>query len=258
MGALNLAISEGLGFSGSNSTGAIGLGNLVLQLGPGRAGTIGSLNLALGVGHRGSVETAGLGNIALDFLGNAGNVAASGILTSAVNVLGSNTRVATSGVVSAAQNWFGAGNSVSVVGGVAPNTTLGLALNFFGSGNTTTAGPGPLAIVASFFDTGATVTQTTPGINISVFAKPTTAIVASRATSAASRGTARDIRATAPATKAAGTARVTTSTPDISAGATPTAPVPAASDSGHRKRAESAAVGTGGKHRKVVGGKHRA
>jgi hypothetical protein len=241
MGALNLAVSTGVGSSGSNSAGIIGLGNIVLQLGPGKAGTIGSLNLALGVGHRGSVETAGLGNIALDFLGREGNVAASGILTSAVNVLGANTRVSTSGVVSAAQNWFGQGNSVSVVGGVAPNTTLGFALNLFGTDNTTTAGPGPLAIAASFFDTGATVTQTTPGINIG-FAQHTRAVAASGDTSAASRG----IR------------RVTTSTPNVSVGATPTAPTQTVSISAQQRRPEAAAVSTGGKHRKVVGGKHRA
>jgi hypothetical protein len=241
IGALNLALSAPGFESGASSAAAAGLGNIAVRFGAGTTTLASTLCVGLGIGSGSAVVSAGVGNFALDFLSRRGTASTTGVLTSAVNIFGVDNKVSSLGIISSAQNWFGVRNSVSVAGGLT-GITLGLAANFFGSDNTTTAGAGPLAIVASIFDTGATVTQTKPGIKVSFLAKPPRAIAASRVTPAASRGTADSM----------------TSTPaDVSVGPTPAGPNPTASDIVHRRSAESAAASTGGKHRKVDGGKHR-
>jgi len=243
IGALNLALGAPGFESGASSASAVGLGNIAVRFGPGATTLASTLSVGLGIGSGSAAVSAGVGNFALDFLSRRGTASTTGVLTSAVNVFGVDNKVSSLGIISSAQNWFGVRNSVSVDGGLLTGITLGLAANFFGSDNTTTAGAGPLAIVASIFDTGATVTQTKPGIKVSFLAKPPRAIAASRVTPAASRGTADSM----------------TSTPaDVSVGTTPARPNPTASDIVHRRSAESAAASTGGKHRKVDGGKHRS
>ncbi len=133
--------------------------------------------------------TGGYGNLARNRFGD-GNVVTTqgGYLDLASNLLGTgNTVTSRGGYFNGARNIGGSNNNLTVGG---PGSNLNLVLNigggnssvnaggpgnlnggfnFFGTNNTVSAGPGPLAFAASVLQDGQTVTKTNPGIAINSF-----------------------------------------------------------------------------------------
>lgn len=142
------------------------------------AATNGNLALAFAQGTRvlaAAGGTAGdVGNVAINIGNSAGglgtnNAIAAGFFNIAANVGGNAvtkaSQVQAIGLGNAAFNF--ASDDFKVVAGTAGTpATLSSAFNFFGKGNTVTAGPGPLAIAGAINLVNKTVTQTGPGINI--------------------------------------------------------------------------------------------
>jgi hypothetical protein len=172
-------------------------------VGSGQLGNIGA-NIAISVnpGDTGSFTTQaeGFGNIAANLFGNA-----SGFNTHSVDA---------QGVVSIATN-FGGNDSHVLAGGFGGN----VAFNAFGSGNTVTAGTGPLAIAGSILQTGATIKKVGPGFNINGIVVGGAAAVRNARTAAPTATAVRTGKQTAapaaaahtptkkPATSAAATSR---------------------------------------------------
>jgi hypothetical protein len=115
----------------------------------GRLGFNMALNVSFGTtSPAGSTAQAtGVGNVAINLLsdgttpGMVHGVGASGVLTVAASL--------------------GGANNVVITGG-----NLNLSFNAFGSGNTVSAGPGPVAVAGSILQTGQTVKKMGPGFNI--------------------------------------------------------------------------------------------
>lgn len=128
------------------------------------AGVVGDFaNLAINLVNRQAVTTDsfGRGNVALNIFGG-GRVTAIGNLNTALNVGGTDGRVEAIGVFNNATNLLGANNSVRAD----KPSTASAAFSVFGSNNTVTAGPGPLAVAGSIAQRGQTITKVGPGIHI--------------------------------------------------------------------------------------------
>ncbi|PND55041.1 hypothetical protein CRM90_24665 [Mycobacterium sp. ENV421] len=208
-GILNLVLSVNPADVGASVAGAVGLGNVAIQLGPGSSQTIGGFNLSLGLpgGGSGTQQTgaSGLGNIAaqigagiaqtVGFVNVALSIVANGTGTQtttagllgsfALNLFGDAGSVTTQSYFSSAINILGT-NNVLVQGLLSagaslfgtgntismagnPLAPLSLALNAFGNGNTVKALYGPLSFVTSILQEAQTLIQRGPGININHF-----------------------------------------------------------------------------------------
>jgi hypothetical protein len=143
-------------------------------------------------------EETGAGNIAVN-LGTGNDVEAIGFINGALAVGGKepyiNNLVVANGVFNSASSIFGDRNTVSA--GMSSSAFANSAFNAFGSGNTVTAGTGPLTLAGSMFQKDATVTKTTPGVNINGIRVPDTAASVDVPQPAASRRSA--IRSVSPA-----------------------------------------------------------
>lgn len=139
-------------------------------------------NIALNLGSRGlvtptmtgtySVLVAGNGNLAVDLFGGRGDT---GGFMEVVGNLNSAFSVGSRGSA------VSAGTFNLVLGPTDP-AFLSTAFNFFGTNNVLTALKGPLSIAGSIGQTGATVKQKGPGININ-----NTVVLSAAATSAPKR-----------------------------------------------------------------------
>ncbi|MCV7178829.1 hypothetical protein [Mycolicibacterium sphagni] len=109
-------------------------------------------------------------NVALNLgLSSTNNLTvADGVGNLAVNLFGNGTGqdVRALGLANAAINIGGTGNAVRASVVTSQNAYASFAFNVLGSGNTVQAGGGPLAVAGAFNQTGATVTQASPGINL--------------------------------------------------------------------------------------------
>lgn len=135
-----------IGAKGSAETS--GVGNVALQLGPGKASSRGTFNTSIGVANGGTgnrTETTGAFNFAFN--------------------LSPDSKVSASGGVNNAINLSGSGNVVTASGKL---PSFSRAFNILGDGNTVTA-QGPLGIAGSILQVGATVTKTGPLFNINGF-----------------------------------------------------------------------------------------
>lgn len=123
-------------------------------------------NTALSVGSQGLVGppvtgdypvlVAGIGNLAVDFFGGRGGT---GGFTEVIGALNSAFSVGNRGTALSA-------GTLNLIAGPAEPSVLTTVFSLFGTGNTVKAVPGPLSIAGSVGQTGATVKQTGPGINI--------------------------------------------------------------------------------------------
>ncbi len=95
--------------------------------------------------------------------GTTNSVTANGIISNAVNGLGNAMTLNATGILTHVGT-LGGDHSVNHTD---PNTLTiaSMGIHAFGSNNDVTVG-GPLAVAISVFQTGATVTQTTPGVNL--------------------------------------------------------------------------------------------
>jgi len=192
IGNIAIGVAEGPG----HQAGASGVGAFALQLGPGTTNTIGTLSVALGVSPVGNPDTAanGFGNVALNLFG------------------GGTSRIESNGYFNIAANLLGNDNVVSTVGSIGPSLP-DVAFNAFGSRNTVSAGPGPLAFAESIFQNGATVTRASTGVNINGLSVPGVASGASVASvprrTVTSAAPAAGASAVAPSTAAAPAQRPT-------------------------------------------------
>ena len=152
-GFLSAAISTGSDasvYAGSPSE-TPQVANLSISLGnnlPVNVGTLGIGNVAVNLLSDGATAALGNFNSALT-VGGSGQNGAQGYFSSAVKLLSNNTRVL-------------AGGSVETQ----LLATASFAFSAFGNDNFVKAGPGPLAIAGSIGQTGATIRQPGPGINI--------------------------------------------------------------------------------------------
>lgn len=125
-------------------------------------------NLAISLGNNlpVNVGTLGIGNVAVNLFGD-GVTGALGTFNSALTVGGSGQNGA-QGYFSSAANLFSKNTNVLAGGSVETQllATASFAFSAFGSDNFVKAGPGPLAIAGSIAQTGATVRQPGPGINV--------------------------------------------------------------------------------------------
>lgn len=177
-----------------------GFGGIAIQLGAnGLAAADGpALNIAVNIADAAALpgpepegawsEAWGIGNVAVNLFGDAG---------------GSETRTYILAWGNANVSINLGGYETQVRPGATPGT-LNLGFAASGSNNTVVVGPGPLAIAGSINQTGATVTQSTLGININnLFAAPGTA----SSTSKASRQTTKRANPASAVKAAASTPR---------------------------------------------------
>lgn len=171
-GAFNFLLGAAAADSAGSATSAIGLGNIVVQLGAGTAAAIGGLNVVAGLLGGGAFQqtgASGLGNLALQI--GAGTVANVGLLNVALsilykggglqnttvggigawglNLLGDAGSVFAQGIFTTALNLWGT-NTVAVQG------LLSAAANIIGTGNVVellsqTGFPVPLSLVVNSF-----------------------------------------------------------------------------------------------------------
>jgi hypothetical protein len=113
-----------------------------------------ALNVSLGTTTPDGSEVAavGIGNIAVNFLGN-GTTLGGHVLVAQGNL---NTATTLGGTNSKVEAGLGTG-------------TFNHAFSIFGTNNQVAAGPGPLAIAGSILQTGTTITKVGPGFNINGF-----------------------------------------------------------------------------------------
>ncbi|AQT79187.1 hypothetical protein B1R94_07770 [Mycolicibacterium litorale] len=178
-GVLNLVLGISPAGSTPNTTAAIGLGNIVAQIGPGEATALGGFNLVIGMasrnpGHLSSAAT-GIGNLAFQY--GPGSASSIGGFNSAISLApnGTGQQSTTAGLLgSVALNLFGNtgsvlsqsyfGWAVNILGAsdVFTRGLLSAALNYLGDGNivSTTGGAqlAPLSFAMNLFGMGNTVT----------------------------------------------------------------------------------------------------
>jgi len=189
-GLFSGAIANGLTNTGTQSTQAFAKGNFSLAYAGGPntlAATNGTLNVAVAQGSNVLAQAGNLAqngdtaNVAINIanepassFGNSvfagGGPTKAGIGNVALNLggTGSATRpneVFAIGTGNLGAQVLGSGNLVFVGGAISP-ATLSSAFAFGGTNNNVNAGPGPSAIAGEINQTGKTITQTGPGINI--------------------------------------------------------------------------------------------
>lgn len=166
-GGDNVLVNSGLG--SSPITGTVQIANLAIELRPQR-------------GPLSATESEGIGNLSI--LVGDGTSQARGIGNSAVSVGGPNLGTYAFGYFNTATALAGHDNQVAAYSPDPPNTAItSTAFSLGGDGNAVTAADGPLALAGSIGQTGATVTQTGPGVNIN-----NTIVASAAAVPAAQRG----------------------------------------------------------------------
>ena len=186
-----------IGTSAKAVTAAGGLFNVAATIGPSSGATAGGIfSVAAAAGSGGAAEAGAgpapthIGNIAVNIgkHSNTNGASADGIANLSVNLFGDsfgeaigvgNTSFAVggSGTILAAIGYFnnvtnisGNNGDIEADGGNPTVPAFGsVAFNAFGSGNAVYAGPGPLAIAGSLFQTKQTVKKVGPGIAINNF-----------------------------------------------------------------------------------------
>lgn len=166
---LNVAVTLG----NSNLTSAGGLGSVafagdgidqavVAGVGTFTEGSIGNIAVSLASPEATTTAAAGIANLSVNLAGS-GTIIGIGTGLATVNVIGLSTNLDNAGVLNDATNLTGNNNSITVARGAFGN----LGFNLIGSDNVITT-EGVLAIGGAIGSVGQTVSQSGPGVNVSV------------------------------------------------------------------------------------------
>lgn len=195
-----------LAYAGGPDSAAVAHSNFSVGVAQGKMATAGVgnmngkdwFNVALNLGSRGlvtptmtgtyTVLVAGNGNLAVDLFGGRGDT---GGFMEVIGNLNSAFSVGSRGSAVSA-------GTLNLILGPTEPAALSTVFNLFGTNNIVKAVPGPLSIAGSIGQTGATVKQTGPGININ-----NTVVLSAAATGASKRAAAA---ATVSSTKRPSTA----------------------------------------------------
>ncbi|MGV1006796.1 MAG: hypothetical protein ACOYEV_18985 [Candidatus Nanopelagicales bacterium] len=166
---LNVAVTLGNG----NLTSAGGLGSVafagdgidqavVAGVGTFTEGSIGNIAVSLASPAATATAAAGIANLSVNLAGS-GTIIGVGTGLATVNVIGLSTNLDNAGVLNNTTNLSGNNNSITVARGSFGN----LGFNLIGSDNVITT-DGVLAIGGAIGSVGQTVSQSGPGVNVSV------------------------------------------------------------------------------------------